>query len=96
MATYVLVMLHGLPTRMFSVLPNSGHVINKRALAQFVFGQVTTEKRQRIVLKKNWLNKTKHYLSLAKSFKNRENINRKPEAENGRFSAKTGGLQSLL
>jgi len=37
MATYVLVKLNRLPTRVFVVLPNSGHVTNEGALAEFVY-----------------------------------------------------------
>ena len=40
MATYVLVKLNRLPTRVFVVLPNSGHVTNEGALAKFVYRRV--------------------------------------------------------
>ena len=58
----------------------------------------TTKKRQGVMLKR-LVKQRKHYLSLArKNLKNQKNFseNRRPEifSKNGRFSAKTAGLES--
>ena len=47
MATYILVKLNRLPTRVFVVLPNSGHVTNEGALAEFVYRKESANKRYR-------------------------------------------------
>ena len=49
MATYVLVKLNRLPTRVFVVLPNSGHVTNEGALAEFVYWEGHCDKNRVIV-----------------------------------------------